>query len=282
MIASGERENRVSSPVPFDADSLSDDGANLSESGPGLPESSFGPTSEIQELFQSIPETVASLFKLSILIRNATSRDRFSKALATASKAPFNDQFDIDHVGNKFPYLYSDDKEWLRKRLGDAITQRRQYLRYCREHREKLSKDPEVRNATEARPDSETKAAFLAVQNQKVEAGEDAQTVISRPTSTLAPTTSSTVIPAKLERPETLEKLDEQNDDDTRSQTSYATSVGDDDSDNRLSVRRLEEVLEEVAGTTQSFECPYCWTIQKINNQHAWRYAFIVDHQRTP
>jgi hypothetical protein len=111
---------------------------------------------------------------------------------------------------------------------------------------------------TEAMPDSETRAAFLAVQNQKFETSGDAQTVVSRPTSTLAPTTSSTVVPAKLERAEILETLNEQNDDDTRSQTSYATSVREDDSDNRLSVRLLEEVLEEVARTRQSFECPYC------------------------
>jgi hypothetical protein len=65
-------------------------------------ELAFGRVSEIQEIFRSIPEAIASLFKLSILIRNSSSRDQFAKALAAASKAPFNDQFDIDHVGNNF------------------------------------------------------------------------------------------------------------------------------------------------------------------------------------
>jgi hypothetical protein len=227
-------------------------------------EPASGPTSEIQELFQSIPETITSLFKLSILIRNSSSRDRYAKALSSASKAPFNEQFDIDHVGNKFPRLYRDDREWLRQRLGKAITQKRQYLRYCREHREKLSKLSETSNTTEALSEPKMGSTYLAVQGQQSEVVSDAQTVVSRPTSTLAPTIASTVVPAKFDH---LEKLEEQNEDDNRSQTSYATSVNEDENDNRLSVVRLEEI----AGNTQSFECPYCWTIQRINNQHAWR-----------
>lgn len=257
-IASGERENRVGSPVPFDPELL--DGDEAESSAPG-------PTSEIQELFRSIPETTASLFKLSILIRNSSSRDRYAKALAAASKAPFNDHFDIDHVGNKFPLLCGDDKAWLRTRLGKTITQKRQYLHYCREHHEKLSRVPEERNAIESASQPKTDSTLLAVQGQQPDTHDDARTVISRPTSTLAPTTASTVIAAKLEGALRLENLEEEDEDDNRSQTSYATSVGEDDSENRLSVVRLEEV----AGTAQSFECPYCWSIQRISNQHAWK-----------
>ncbi|KAH8805202.1 hypothetical protein F5884DRAFT_885273 [Xylogone sp. PMI_703] len=268
-----ERQNRVSSPMPFNSELLVDDGTDRSEMVIYPLESAPGSISEIQELFQSIPETIASLFNLSILIRSSSSRDRYAKALAAASKSPFDDRFDIDHVGNKFPCLYRDDGEWLRERLGKAITQRRHYLRYCREHREKLSKLPEPRNTAEEIPESKISTTFLAVQRQQDSVPYDAQTVISRPTSTLASTTASTVIPAQLESTEHLDKLEEQNEDDNRSQTSYATSVGEDDSDSRLSVVRLEEV----AGTGQSFECPYCWTIQRIKNQQAWRKHVMRD-----
>lgn len=250
--------------MPFSPDFLGDESANWSETVSGGSEPASGPTSEIQELFQSIPETIASLFKLSILIRNSSSRDRYAKALSSASKASFNEQFDIDHVGNKFPRLYRDEREWLRERLGKAITQRRQYLRYCREHREKLSKILETTNTTEALSKPKTSSTLLAVQEQQPKVVSDTQTVVSRPTSTLAPTTASTVVPTKFDH---LEKLEEENEDDNRSQTSYATSVDEDENDNRLSVVRLEEV----AGTAQSFECPYCWTIQRNNNQPAWR-----------
>ncbi|PMD16118.1 hypothetical protein NA56DRAFT_649723 [Hyaloscypha hepaticicola] len=220
-IASGERENRANSPVPFTPDFFGDEGINWSETVSGGSEPASGTTSEIQELFQSIPETIAGLFKLSILIRNSSSRDRYAKALSSASKASFNEQFDIDHVGNKFPRLYRDDRAWLRQRLGKAITQRRQYLRYCREHREKLSKISETPNTIEALSEPKIGSTLLAVQGQQSEVVSDAQTVVSRPTSTLAPTTASTVVPAKLDH---LEKLEEQSEDDNRSQTSYATS----------------------------------------------------------
>jgi len=263
-IASGERENRVSSPVQFDSDYPDETSASLSETFSSDSEHVSGPTSEIQEVFQSIPETIASLFKLSILIRNSSSRDRHSKALASASRAPFNEQFDIDHVGNKFPRLYRDDGEWLRLRLGKAIAQKRHYLRYCREHREKLSKIPDTQITSENLPEPKPDTAFLAVDGQQSAVVSDARTVISRPASTLAPTTASTVVPAKLGQ---LERLEEQIEDDNRSQTSYATSVNDDEDENRLAIISLEEV----AGTAQSFECPYCWTIQRTSNQHAWR-----------
>ena len=223
-----------------------------------------GPTSEILELFQSIAETITSLFKLSILIRNSSSRDRYAKALAAASKGPFNNQFDVDHVGNKFPHLYRDEMTWLRTRLGKAITQRRQYLRYCREHHDKMAVVPETRSVAASLPEPKVETNFLTVQGQHPQNDDDTRTVMSKPTSTLAPTTASTVIPAKLEN---INRNEEPSEDDTRSQTSYATSVSEDDSDNRLSVVRLEDI----APSGSPFECPYCWTIQTISNQHAWR-----------
>jgi len=96
---------------------------------------------------------------------------------------------------------------------------------------------------------------------------DDQKSVISKPASTLAPTFASTVIPAKLESGETMLKLGEEADDDAQSQTSYATSMADDDSENLLSVMRLEEVAQP----GQPFECPYCWTIQKFSRHHTWR-----------
>jgi hypothetical protein len=214
----------------------SESGINGTRTVPVSTEQVSGPTSEILELFQSIAETITSLFKLSILIRNSSSRDRYAKALAAASKGPFNDQFDVDHVGNKFPRLYRDEMmTWLRTRLGKAITQRRQYLQYCREHHHKMAVVPETRSLLE--PKVETN--FLAVQGQHPRNDDDTRTVMSKPTSTLAPTTASTVIPAKLEN---INRNEEASNDDTRSQTSFATSVSEDDSDNRLSVVRLEDV----------------------------------------
>jgi hypothetical protein len=251
--------------VPFDVDVLSDQD-KFGGFDVATDPSTFAspPTSEIQELFQSIPETIAGLFKLSILIRNSSSRDRYAKASAAASKSPFSEQFDIDHVGNKFPRLSQDGMIWLRTRLGKAITQRRQYLRYCRDHHEKLSKVPET---TERILEPNNPIQLLALQGQKPHLIDDDQTMISKPTSILAPTIASTVVPDKLNNSNNLGRVEEEYEDDNRSQTSYAASVADDDSNNRLCVIRLDDV----ATAGQSFECPYCWTIQKISRQDAWQ-----------
>lgn len=265
-ITSGERENRVSSPVQLGAEGLLGseemDGIEAATEPLG---GAHAPISEIQELFQSIIETIGYLFRLSVLIRNSSSRDRYSKALAMASKMPFDDHFDIDHVGNKFPRLRQDGMAWLRERLGKAITQRRQYLRYCREHRERLSRITEAPSSVKFSPEQNTTDIFLQDQQPRIEG--DTQTVISNTRSTLAPTTASTVNPVKLENSDTMETPEGQDDGDSQSQISYATSVGESNSDNRLTVIRLEEV----ARVGQLFECPYCWTIQKFSHQHGWR-----------
>ncbi|KAF3006599.1 hypothetical protein E8E13_007221 [Curvularia kusanoi] len=66
--------------------------------------------SEAGELFGTVKDTITGLFRISIIIRKASPRDRFAKALA-ASPQPFNDRFDIDHVSNKFPMLNTKEKE---------------------------------------------------------------------------------------------------------------------------------------------------------------------------
>ncbi|OCK77568.1 hypothetical protein K432DRAFT_303903, partial [Lepidopterella palustris CBS 459.81] len=117
----------------------------------------------LRESPKSAKETLNNLFRISIIIRNASPRDRFAKAL-TARLNPFNDQFDISHVGHKYSLLETPEKQWLKERLGKAITQRRQFLRYARDHRDK--------------------AGF---------------TNYTGPTSTLAPTNASTLLLSALE-----------------------------------------------------------------------------------
>lgn len=103
-------------------------------------------TTELDEIFQSLADSISSLFKISLLIRSATPRDRYSKA-ATSVKQPFDDTFDISHVSHKHTKLEKKENQWLRNRLGQAITQRRQYLRYCRDHHDKLGADAFERSA---------------------------------------------------------------------------------------------------------------------------------------
>ncbi|KAK7425121.1 general transcription repressor [Neonectria punicea] len=236
------------------------------------------PISELQELFQSIPETISTLFKLSVIIRNSSTRDRFAKALVAGSRVPIDPSYDIDHVQNKFPCLRQKEMEWLRTRLGTAITQRRNYLRYCRDHREKMAKVTDTAAAAtletqDAGEDAEARLLNMRGKRSLQATGDSKSQASSQP-STLAPTTASTIIPSQLDDLDILERLDEEsNDVDHRSVTSYASSVGEKDGDNRLSVIQFEEI----AKPGKPFECPYCWTIQKFNGHHAWRKHVMSD-----
>lgn len=91
---------------------------------------------ELSELNLSVGDIITSLFKVSMLVKKATTRDRYAKA-ASAKEAAFLAEFDIRHVADKYPKLRT--QPWLLERLGNAITQRRQFLRYCRNHKHRIA-----------------------------------------------------------------------------------------------------------------------------------------------
>lgn len=96
----------------------------------------FEPSDELLELNLSVGDIITSLFKVSMLVKKATTRDRYAKA-ASAEEAAFLAEFDIRHVADKYPKLRT--QPWLLQRLGNAITQRRQFLRYCRNHKHRIA-----------------------------------------------------------------------------------------------------------------------------------------------
>lgn len=119
-ILSGERSNRHIAEEDNDTDN----------SSPGSSQD------ELTELFLSTGDCLTSLFKVSMLVKKATTRDRYARA-ASAKDRPYPVEFDIRHVADKFPK--AREQPWLLKRLGTGITQRRQYLRYCRNHKNRIA-----------------------------------------------------------------------------------------------------------------------------------------------
>ncbi|KAG4435673.1 hypothetical protein IFR05_008839 [Cadophora sp. M221] len=258
-IASHGRENRTgalheaelnpSAQTPESTDDIEHDKSDEEE------------LSEIREIFASIDDAINNLFRFSIIIRNNTNRDRYAKAAAAAITNPFNDQFDICHVEHKFPTLAKRNDRWLIDRLGKAVTQRRQYLKYCREHHNKTAKEPQ-----NAEP------GIVVVRNLEASSQMPSRLVpsvrsdYSKPTSTLAPTQASTLIL-------TSGQMIEEEVEDTQSQTSYTTSTDEESSNATLSVIKLEEVSKGF----KQFECPYCWQIQTARNQKAWKKHVLSD-----
>ncbi|CAG8950267.1 hypothetical protein HYFRA_00006759 [Hymenoscyphus fraxineus] len=249
-IASNERENRTGI---LDSEFGHDPGTEL-ERGEDEEE-----MSEIEEIFKSIIDIIGNLFRFSAIIRDNSKRDRYAKAeAAAATRHPLIDQFDISHVEHKFPALQSKDKDWLAVRLGKAITQRRKYLWYCREHHEKTQMGPQTIIQTVEHPSIPTLPRKFDL---------DTRTVLSRPMSTLAPTQASTLLLSTEITP------DPELEEDSQSQTSYATSIGQDEEGTKLQVLPLETVSKG----SPIFECPYCWQIQTIKTQNSWRKHVLSD-----
>ena len=210
--------------------------------------------SEILEIFGSVTDSVEELFKLSMLIRNATPRDRYSKATVDP-KNPFDDNYDIAHVGEKHPKLEQERNIWLKRVLGKAITQRREFLRYARNHRHKLAADelPGIQSAAQTNMEMRPKPAIT-------ESRAPTRQVSTPLTNSLGPTKASTLLPHNLENPEIF-------DDDAISTTSLVTSTVHDGENTRMSP------LSSVSNGRPSFECPYCWHIIRCKHQRSWRYV---------
>jgi hypothetical protein len=243
-IVSGEREQFGDLTVlyPPEDDDLFDTSASDSNSEPN---------SELQELFAAAADSITSLFELSMVLRNATPHDRYAKA---ASIGTYDSHFDIDYIWHKFgPYARPSltNSEWLVERLGRANTRRREYLKYCEKHRDRLAYIPLGPKLDETRKLSEIRQNLVPVN------ADATRSVFSSP-SILAPTTASTYI-EKLTAPIAEEF-------ETQSMTSYATSVENTEEGNLNIPPRPRESESE-----KPFECPYCYTIQVAKNDRAWR-----------
>ena len=233
------------------------------------PDRVSGEVSELGEIFGTIKDTITSLMQTSIFIRDATPRDRFIKALSSTS-SPFPESFDIAHVGHKFPKIDVEGKEWLKGRLGKAIAQRRQYLKYCRQHHDKFSLQVE-QNQTGVKVPSKSESSFDDVTlsgdvGLLSKSQYETSAVHTTPTSAFASTDASTLHPSKLG---VIENIAEDNVEDlseSYSQTSYATSVQDNIGESRLQTPSLKDITDAFP-----FECPFCWTMQGKMSEKSWR-----------
>ena len=199
-------------------------------------------------------DAVSRLFKLSKLLGKYTTRDRHAKA-EVARDAKLDDFYDIAHVKNKFEDATAEP--WLLERLGRAITKRRQFIRYCHHHREKLAdKLAHVPKRQENAADDQRADIVQSVHPSVPRTS--AATAVSKPSMVL--TTASTLGPVNVDA------VDD-GFDDAKSFSTMATSLHEDSDKYCLSVPRLGEF------TTPGvpFECPYCLTIQTFNGQRGWK-----------
>ncbi|USP81803.1 hypothetical protein yc1106_09077 [Curvularia clavata] len=221
--------------------------------------------SEANELREEISETITRLFRVSILIRQAAPTDIFAKALSR-NRYHFSDQFDIAHVGEKYHKLATKEYGWLRQRLGRAITQRRHYLSYVQDHREKLggirdhqdgadvsaakSQAPVIKQLLDSKPmlDAESRPSFF---------------------------TKATTIAAERIAPQLHVAGDSDPDEDARSYTTVSRSIdGDHESSANVRIPKLDTLR---ADHKNEFECPFCFRIKKFKSERLWRKHVFSD-----
>ncbi|KAI0965397.1 hypothetical protein F4678DRAFT_335366 [Xylaria arbuscula] len=262
-IASGGRVNRE---ITFESGSSLDNQASLPlnhqlEVGSGL----TSERKESQDILDVISECTRGLLKISVLIRKATPRDRFARALQVDN--PFIDQFDINYVAERYPKLRKPGFEWLCVRLGRAITKRRQFLRYSREHGRRIAgsneKDTEINKSGAQTKASNEVQTFHISSNSQAHSSAGTKLSGSVAAHTHASTKASTLDAT------TLHKLreDETNEEDSRSLVSAGSSLQFENEDSRLHLPSLGELKKG----DSIFECPFCLNLQTFTRESAWR-----------
>jgi len=199
-------------------------------------------TSELEELDLAIQEAITNLFELSMIVRKKPEKDEYIKASLASS---FDPTPDIVHVGDKYP-VTRDNNLWLKERLGTAITRRRQYLRYRKEHQEKMEQMHEMKKNADGKT---------------VWSGEKASTYL--PESIFGKNTPSTSMPLEMSSKGVGK----------RPQTEYAdSSRGKDGSADLLRTPLLpKDAFGVRVEYGQYFECSYCRRPQNVRDKNEWK-----------
>ncbi|USP72745.1 hypothetical protein yc1106_00019 [Curvularia clavata] len=220
---------------------------------------------EETELLEEIGASITRLFRVSGLIRQAAPTDLFAKALSR-HRYRFNDQFDIAHVGEKYPKLATKEYTWLQQRLGRAITQRRHYLSYIQDHREKLE-------GVLTHENPEPLVRKLQATTNRLPATRLLPDYSSQPSTFF--TKASSLTPGHI-TPQMLaaeEESDSEN--DARSYTTMSRSIdGDLDSSATGKIPKLDELR---TGSKKDVECPFCFRTKRFKNEQVWRRHVFSD-----
>lgn len=145
------------------------DGAELHDGEDQGFDADDSPMDEAHMNLELMAEAMKSLFQLGVLVRKSGPRDRFQRALQQSTSI-FDESFDTDYVKQKYPKLNSAECQWLSKRLGSACARRRQFIKYCRNHKARLdAQDDELRDGATERLSSKATTFVRNVESRSFE-----------------------------------------------------------------------------------------------------------------
>lgn len=192
-------------------------------------------SSDLQELLQSVRDSISDLFRLSIAIRKAPVTDEYDKA---SRRYPnYSSNMDIVYIRDKYPEATA--QAWLIERLGKAITRRRQFLLYRKEHQKRLQEIHTLKH------DADGKTMFSGTK-----------------ASTHHPNSERQVV--KLIDDTYADEADI----NTRPVTEYAnSSIGKDGATKKLRTPSLPPNVQ----WGETFECPYCHRLKVVADKKQWK-----------
>lgn len=184
-------------------------------------------------ILDMVSQCIKALFRIGILVRKASPRDRFERALQQ-SDFSFPAQFDTDYVEERYPKLRFKDMGFLASRLGGANAKRRQFIHYVRDHKARL------------------------------EAAQDVHTMAYAITEKQSSKATTFVIPGDLSTFDRLDPSSLEKEDDLVSLVSASTAF-----DNERSLKLPS--LAELSPDGEPFECPICFTLQSFRKEKSWK-----------
>jgi len=239
-------------------------------------EANIHPVSNLEECFVDITHVITCLYDFSISIQNPAPRDRLQKC-STINVSHY-EFWDIMHVSHKFQS--ADDA--LINRLGKANTRRRQLLKYHQKHHKTIAGPPVLflpqtnQPSLSAREDdgiSDGKDDVGMEAEAKVHVQEDSEhlgyVTEEKPetifTGRQTQTTVSTYVP-RTRDPDLIESRSEADQSEAdQSRTSFATSIG-----GNQSIPVPSPPDEENSLNGEPFQCNFCFCIIKIDNRRSW------------
>jgi len=199
-------------------------------------------STELEDCLKDISHSITCLYKFSIAIQNPAPRDRLERC--SKIDVSYFERFDIEHVGQKFPHAAG----YLRERLGNANTKRRQLLKYHEKHHETIV-------GTASQPE----ASGAVIDATDTKDADQADAARSNPVAPTMQTSVSTV--REYSSPDVTDTRSEGG----FSQTSYASSAN-----NPGTIHVPLPPNAEQAFDGEPFLCPYCFSITSIDGKRSW------------
>ncbi|KAE9375902.1 hypothetical protein N431DRAFT_481107 [Stipitochalara longipes BDJ] len=221
---------------------------------------------ELPLLVQSIRHTVSCLYR--IPIRRPAPIQRLKE---NATAWSLYQHFDILHVQDKFPQISAD----VARRLGKSISRRRQLLRYRESHSEALGASSLEETNTIVEPLLEAYTANLENKPDNSAPGPRGRNVDAKSLASSRNETVHTIATTLRIEGTSGDVLS----------VPYAHSIPESKSSKastftgKLKVEVPRRPRDVDGKEMEEFECPFCFTIQCVRNQHQWKKHVLSDLQ---